>query len=155
MPLRTLLMPFVFLLVACIPPLSPMERLANAAHELNSATRFARMDIALSNVAEDGQRDFARRHAAWHRDLRIVDVEIVGVEPLTPDTADIRLAVSWHTLDNTTLQSSNVVQRWTQDREGWKLTDETRTSGAKGLFGESMAKEHKPRLDGVTTSSWQ
>jgi hypothetical protein len=140
---------------ACVPPLSPMERLAFSAHELNAATRFARMDVALSMVSEEAQRDFVIRHATWHREVRIVDVEVIGVQPITTSTADVQVAVGWHRLDDTTMRQSQLSQRWIQGADGWTLSEETRVGGAPGLFLVNRRQNKRPKLDGITTSSWE
>lgn len=145
---------------SCIPPLSPQERLAQSAHELNYATRFARMDVALELVAEDAQRDFMMRHAPWHSEVRIVDLELTGMHMISADSAEVQLAVAWHRLTDTEMRTSRVSQRWEQGRDGWKLAEETRIAGAQGIFaGTRIARKKnarkQPQLDGVTTSSWE
>jgi hypothetical protein len=155
--MRPLLLFAFVALSSCIAPPSPAERLAYSATELNAATRFARMDIALGMVAKDAQSDFMARHAPWHTELRIVDVEVQGMRLLTSDSAEVQLFVAWHRLDETNMRGSSVVQRWTQDREGWMLAEEMRVGGAPGIFGEPpRASQGKkaPELSSVTTQSW-
>ena len=67
-------------LPACFAPPGPMERLNMSAYDLNTATRFGRMDVALEHVAQDAQVDFMARHAKWGRGIRVVDVELVDGE---------------------------------------------------------------------------
>ncbi len=116
-----------------LPP-GPMERLSNSAYELNTATRFGRMDIAAANVAGEARNDFGRRHRAWGKDVQIVDLELEGVQILADGNAEVDLTVSWHRADETVIRSTTLAQRWTQTSGDWKLVEETTASGSPGLF---------------------
>jgi hypothetical protein len=145
-------------LVGCITPPGPVERLNNAAYEMNTATRFGRMDVAIGHVAPAMQDDFVRRHGAWHRELRIVDVELNGLRLVTPDTAEVQLAISWHRPADMIMRTSLVAQKWTRSDGDWVLAEELRVGGADGLFVESdrqRAPMDPPPLGQVTTEGWQ
>lgn len=116
-----------------LPP-SSMERLSQTAHELNAATRFGRMDIAADGVVAEAKSDFGRRHRSWGREVRIVDLEIEGVQMLTPDTAEVDLVVSWHRIDSPMIQTTSVAQRWAQTASDWRLAEERISAGPAGLF---------------------
>ncbi len=153
------------MLFACVPPPGPLERLGYSAHEMNAATRFARMDIALSYVKSEAQHDFARRHRKWHKQLRIVDLEVTGVQMVTTQDAEVHLTVSWHRLDQTTIRDSMIAQKWSQKSGDWKLVEEMRAGGSPGLFMKSRGKRGKgskssrkpsePALGQITTNAWQ
>jgi hypothetical protein len=150
------------LLPACmlIPP-SPMERLSQSAYDLNTATRFGRMDVALGMVAQEAQGEFMARHKKWHHDIRIVDLEMQGVRMLTKETAEVQLAVSWHRDNETTIHESAISQKWTTSTgSGWVLDEERRVSGPPGVFQHVGARKAKnahtmPEVQGLTTSDWQ
>ena len=147
----------LLLAAGCVAPPGPMERLSESAYGLNNATRFGRLDVALGHVAAEEQGDFMHRHSRWGRDVRIVDLELEGLRLITPDTAEVRLAVSWHRLDETTMRVSNLAQKWTQGKSGWELVEELRAGGSVGLFPEPDAKKAKrlPAVQGVTTAEWE
>jgi hypothetical protein len=171
--MRYALLTVALVLTACFAPPGPMEKLTNNAYELNTATRFGRMDVALSMVAEDAQNDFMRRHADWHGEMRIVDLEMRGMRMTEKDVAEVQLSVTWHRIDQTTIHSSVISQRWTQTKNGWFLSEETRVGGAPGLFTvpKGMSGKKKkigkrstrpfnpsdppPAMDGLTISDWQ
>jgi hypothetical protein len=134
---------FATLGAACIAPPSPVERLTNAAYDLNNATRFGRMDVAVSLVAEHAQGDFVSRHSDWGRSLRVLDVELGGMRLLTPDTAEVTLSVSWQRYDESTMRTSIVAQKWMRGDEGWQLAAEERAAGSPGLF-KPPKDERKP-----------
>jgi hypothetical protein len=108
------------------------------------------MDIAADSVIAEAKTDFGKRHRAWGRDVRIVDLEVEGVQMLTSDAAEVDLIVSWHRIDDPTIQTTNVAQRWTQTSSDWKLAEETIAGGAKGLF---PAKSGKGAGKGVPASA--
>ncbi len=118
-----------------------MERLSNAAYELNTATRFGRFDVALALVERKVQPDFVRRHAGWRKKLRVVDLEVQSVRMTTPGYAEVQLEVSWHRQDQTIIQVSQVAQKWKQGADSWLLAEEVRSGGDKGLFGKPRTKK--------------
>src|SRR5262245_46784498 len=81
-------------LAGCIAPPSSAQRLNDAAYELNTATRFGRMDIATEHVAALCREEFARRHAEWGRSVRIVDLEFGGAS-ITKEGAEVLVTVTW------------------------------------------------------------
>ena len=140
----------------CFAPPGPMEKLNMSAYELNTGMRFNRLDVALSHVSKDAQEDFIERHTKWGRGIRIVDVELAGIRPLTSDSAEVNLTVSWHRIDESTIRASAITQLWKDSSEGgWKLNEEMRVSGSPGLFdrGQKAKKARKrdelepPRVD--------
>lgn len=135
---------------ACVPPPGPMERLGNAAHELNTATRFARMDVAIALVDAERQGEFAARHSLWHRDLRIVDLELSGVQMVAAGEAQVHIVVMWHRLDETNVSVTSIEQYWKQNGEDWRLVEENPVSGSPGLFAspKPKAKTKQPKATG-------
>jgi hypothetical protein len=156
--MRWLCLLAVVVAAGCGLPPSPAERLAFTAHELNSAMRFGHLGLALDRVSEDEREDYARRHASWHRELRIVDVEVLGVQMLTPFTAEVQVGIGWHRQNETTMRTTTLAQKWTQGKDGWELSEELRSGGAPGLF--PIPKKSRKRRPGVTaqtitTDAWQ
>ncbi len=142
MRLSFALVPAMLGLCACAAlPQGPMERLNGAASDLNVATRFGRMDIAAGNVAAEARADFGRRHRAWGKDVRVLDVELDGVQILPEGGAEVDVTVSWHRLDETVIRTTAIAQRWIQDTNDWKLVDETVAGGAPGLFPPKAKKK--------------
>ena len=130
----------VLVSAACVPPPGPMERLGDAAHQLNIATRFARMDVAIALVDAERQGEFAARHALWHRDLRIVDLELAGVQMVAAGEAQVSIAVMWHRLDETNVRVTSIEQYWKQNGDDWRLVEESHVAGSPGLFAIPKVK---------------
>jgi hypothetical protein len=131
-----------------------MERLTDSAYDCNIAMRFNRMDVAMGYVAQEAQEDFVQRHAKWGRMLRIVDVELAGLRMVTSDVAEVSLEVSWQRADESTMRYSRINQRWKDERDGWKLTEEIRAGGSPGLYdrvttaeGNERSPLRPPRVD--------
>lgn len=128
----------IVLALACtgclaLPP-SSLERLNQTAYEHNAATRFGRMDVAAETVASEARADFGKRHRAWGREVKIVDVELEGLQVTGPDTAEVELLVSWHRIDDPTIQVTTLAQHWSQGTSDWRLVEETVVAGPAGLF---------------------
>jgi hypothetical protein len=124
------------LAAACMSPTTPTQRLADSAMEMNTATRFGRMDVALEHVAAEARPEFFKKHAAWGRAVRIVDVELAGMSLVGKDEADVFLSVSWQRASEAELRLTHVAQRWRDDR-GWRVMSEERKAGDYGLLGEA------------------
>jgi hypothetical protein len=138
---------------ACMGAQSPVQRLTDSAYDLNMATRFGRMDVAMPYVLPDAQIEFARRHAGWGSTLRILDLDLVSIRSLGPDTVAVDLDVTWHPVAEMTIRQSQITQRWKMERDDWRLVDEARVSGEPGLFG---ATEHnKPQAQATAPESVQ
>ena len=137
----------VLLLSGCMLPPPPSERVADAARELNLATRFGRMDLAMSRTAKALQPVFMKHRASWGGELRIVDLELVGLNMPDESSAIVEVEVSWVRMQDGTLRSTRVAQVWRDQGGGWLLTREKRTSGDLGLFGEPVRFVNQPARD--------
>jgi hypothetical protein len=123
-------------LVGCIVPPSSSQRLTEAALDMNTATRFGRMDVALERVGAQARPEFVTRHAAWGTRLKVVDVEFGGFDMKKGDEAEVYLEVLWLLPDDTTVRSTRLAQRWVDQRGHWELVGEERKEGDSGLLGE-------------------
>jgi hypothetical protein len=121
----------------CLGNTTPVGRVQEAAQELNTASRFGRMDIALDRVARDARDGFAKRHAAWGAGVRVMEAEVSGVNLKDKEHADLFVTVSWQKLTESDMRSTVVLQRWKDEKGTWRVTAEERASGDWGLFGEA------------------
>jgi hypothetical protein len=131
------------LALGCMTPMTPTQRLADSALEMNTATRFGRMDIALEHVAAHARDAFFKKHASWGRGVRIVDLEIAGMNMREKDEADVFLSVAWQRASEADVRLTHVSQRWRDDR-GWRLASEERKGGDYGLLGEPTVVMEPP-----------
>ncbi len=120
----------------CLGSLTRGGKLQESALNLNQATRFGRMDLALELVAAKAQGEFAKRHGAWGRDIRLVDLEMQGATLKDKDTAVVLVMVGWQRLDETELRVTQLMQTWRYEENGWRLALESRSGGDLGLLGE-------------------
>ena len=123
-----------FGVAGCITPPSQAQRLADSAFEMNNAARFGRFDLAIEQVAPSAREDYARRHAAWGRSVRVVDVELSGIRWIDQSHAEVSLHVSWLGAAEADLRDTQLSQRWQDDHGTWQMTSEERVSGSAGLF---------------------
>lgn len=123
-------------LAGCLPPVSPQQLLADSAYDMNVATRFGRMDVAMDYVGEGARDDFTREHAEWGRDLRVVDVELLNLDMAAKDQANVVLSVLWQRLDEAQIRTTQLTQSWSDGRGGWRMISEKRSGGDRGLLGD-------------------
>lgn len=128
----------------CTPP-SLTDRLADAAINMNQATRFGRMDIALEHVGPKARDEFAKHHVEWGRTTRIVDVELVGMSMAEKDKAEVYLTVSWQRINEGDLRVTHVTQRWTNEKGTWLMASEERKAGDAGLLGDRVTEAPAPK----------
>lgn len=115
-----------------------MGKLQQAASDLNTATRFGRMDVASELVAPKEMQPFATRHAAWGNAVRIVDVEHQTIQVTGENEAIVQVMVGWQHPDEAILRVTQLAQSWNFGRGGWRLTGEQRIAGDVGLMGEAV-----------------
>ncbi|MBK7581206.1 MAG: hypothetical protein IPI67_13455 [Myxococcales bacterium] len=123
------------LLGGYLAPPTQSQRVTDSARELNLATRFGRMDVALGHAAKGAQQNFLERRAEWGKNIRIVDVELAGLAMKDEMNATIQVDVSWVRINDDTLRTTRIGQIW-RDDGGWHLMREMRMAGDLGLFGE-------------------
>jgi hypothetical protein len=125
--------------VGCLAPPSSAQRLTDNAIEMNTAMRFGRMDIAGDYVQQKARATFAVEHAAWGKNVRIVDLEYAGMQLKEKDEAETYVNVSWQTLADPTMHETKVVQHWTSDKGRWTIDSEA-TEGDPGLLAKPKVK---------------
>lgn len=135
------------LMNGCFAPASPTMRVNDAAHDLNIATRFGKMELAVSHVDASVRNDFMARRSQWGREIRIIDVDLGSVEVRDETHALVTIDISWVPLRDDILRSTRVTQTWEDKGKGWKLTREVRASGDQGLFGEVLEVQDTPHPD--------
>jgi hypothetical protein len=130
---------FAVVLFGCGSALTPTQRVQDASHELSSAIRFGRMDLATERVSKDGREQFAKRHAQWGTGIRILDCEVVGLSLRDKEHADVSIVVGWQRITESEMRSTQIAQKWKDQRGTWVLETEERTGGDVGLLGEQVA----------------
>lgn len=129
----------------CVPPPGPLERLTDAAYDLNTATRFGRMDVAMDYVEPAVRLEFAKRHSSWGQRVRVLDVDLTSIRPMAEDTVDVQVVVAWRRIDEMTMRRSLIAQRWKITDDDWRLVEERRLSGDPGLFVPVRQPKDEPR----------
>ena len=122
-------------LAGCIAPTSGTQKLADTAYDMNNATRFGRMDVALEHVAMKSREQFQREHAGWMRNARIVDIEFNGIQVKKDGDGEVSVTLTWQRADESTTRTTSLIQRWTETRNVWTMASEE-ARGDEGLLGE-------------------
>jgi hypothetical protein len=138
-------------LAGCFSPPSAGQRLSDAAVDMNAATRFGRMDIAIEHVGAAARAEFARRHAAWGGNVRVVDLEMGGFDLVQRDEAEVLVNVAWQRPDESTVRVTRIAQRWRDEQGRWKLVDEERKDGDTGLLGDQAPQAGKTAPHGAAS----
>ncbi len=134
--------PFALALLAlagCFAPTSSTQKLADSAYDMNNATRFGRMDVALEHVDAKSREEFQKHHAGWSRVARIVDIDFNGIQVKKDGTGEVVVTLTWQRADESTTRTTSLVQRWTETRNTWTLLSEEER-GDEGLLGEKESK---------------
>ncbi|MBM4362989.1 MAG: hypothetical protein FJ104_09935 [Deltaproteobacteria bacterium] len=134
----------------CFAPPPPSQRVADIAREVNLATRFGRMDFAMGHLADGTRAHFTRRRAEWGQAVRILDLELTGLNMKDSEHATVLVDVQWTRLDESTLNVTRIEQEWrgTTEDDGWVLARERRVGGDVGLFGEKRPAPAEPEAHG-------
>lgn len=134
------------MLSACISPQSATQKLTDSAYEIAMATRFGRMDILVQAVRPQSREAFIAAHAGWGDEMRILDVELTGIQVVEPGVAHTHLTVSWHRIDETTLRTSVLRQTWTNGDDAWAIEKEEVSSGDRALLDDDDVVAGKKKL---------
>lgn len=126
------------LLGACVSPMHSSRQLIESARESSVAARFGQFDAAARFADPPARPGFLERRSAWGKELRVVDVEVSGVNLEDDVRAEVTVSVSWTRLSEGLLRNSTVLQNWENTQRGWRLVAERRVGGDAGLFGEPL-----------------
>lgn len=124
-----------------------MQRVTDAAREMNLATRFGQVEIAVHHVNKAVQTDFLTRRNAWGKVIRILDIELAGIHVADEDHATVTVDVAWSSVTDSLARATKLTQEWENETAGWKLVRERRVSGDAGLFGEALVELEAPHPD--------
>jgi len=131
----------------CFASATPVQRVTDAARELNLATRFGQNEIAARHVSAAVQGDFLTRRTQWGNTIRILDIELSGIHIVDEEHATVTVDVAWTSLSDSLARATKLSQDWQNQRVGWKLVRERRASGDAGLFGEVLPELAPPHPD--------
>lgn len=132
-------------LAGCYSPAAPMQRLTESAYEMNSATRWGRMDVAMDHVGPDAREAWNKKHAGWGRSVRIVDLEFGGMSLKQKGAeAEVIVTVTWQRLDDPDVRITSIAQRWADLRGKWSLLSEEEKGGDGGLLDEETKAKKEP-----------
>ena len=136
------------LATACVfATASPVQRVSDAARDLNVAIRFGKMEMVVSFVDASSRADFMKRRVQWGKEIRLIDIELSAVEVRDETHAVVTVDVSWVPLRDNILRSTRLSQSWEDSGHGWKLVQEKRLAGDQGLFGEPTPVQDAPHPD--------
>ena len=126
------------LLSGCIfGNMSSEERLRDSVIELNDQARWARIDLALAQVAPGLQNEYRATHRGWGHAIRVADTEILGVQVGEDHSeATSTVTVRWYSTDTMTLAETTLHQKWQRAIGGYRLVEETVADGDPRLLAE-------------------
>jgi hypothetical protein len=122
----------------CMPIGAPSQQIADTARDVNVATRFGRMDVAMEHLTDAHRTEFIRSHADWGKEIRVLDIEVSQLQLKTPESAEVLVDVNWVRMDEGLLRSTRVKQTWSSEGHDWQIDSEERASGDMGLLGENV-----------------
>jgi hypothetical protein len=136
--MRRLALLSVLPLAACLAQPTGPAALQQTSQEFNLHTRFGRMEVAMSDVADDYHDEFVRRHAFWAGALRVTDAEVAGMKFKGDDDAEVTVRIGWYRIDVGDLNVTTITQKWHRYKTAWRLNGEERLDGAIGILGEKV-----------------
>ncbi|NOY89602.1 MAG: hypothetical protein GXP55_00235 [Deltaproteobacteria bacterium] len=136
--MRSALLLACLLLSGCIfGNISSAERLRDSVIELNDQARWARIDLAIAQVAPSLRREYRATHRGWGHAIRVADTEILGVEVGEDhDEATSTVTVRWYSTDTMMLAETTLKQKWRAAIGGYRLIEESVSDGDPRLLAE-------------------
>lgn len=99
--------------------------------------RFGAMSGAAQWVPANAKKKFLEQYGQWHKDIRIVDLDIVGMTPGPNECFDVLIAVSWQRSTDADIHSTTISQRWGNPKGQWALLSSERVQGDRGLIADA------------------
>jgi hypothetical protein len=125
-------------LAGCPAPPNSLARAQQAAQEFNLDSRLGHGELSLERVAPEAREQYTNQHRAWGTNVRVVDVELVGMKAQGERDVTAFVRVAWYRPEDEELRSTTVEQCWTDKPAGWQLVREHRVEGEAGLLGEQV-----------------
>ena len=124
---------------AIVAPMSASARAQETATELNTHSRFGRLELATEHVDAKERDAFIGRHKSWGNAIRVADYEMAGFKMKGDNDAETLVRVSWYRVENGDLRNTLIKQSWKQTKGDWRLVEEMRADGDPGLIGDAVA----------------
>ena len=109
---------------------------------MNEASRFGRMDIAAEHAAKGTEQAFLKRRREWGNDVRVVDINVAGVEFDDQANAKVLVQVAWTHMAEGTLHTTTLKQSWEDRGDGAGSRDEWQRRNPRRL---RAAAQHAAR----------
>lgn len=147
--MRIILVAGLLGLAACsaVAPMSAASRAQETATDLNTNTRFGRLELATENVDAANREKFLMQHKAWGNSIRIADYEMSGFKIKDSELAETLVTVSWYRVNDEDLHNTVIRQKWKQQKGDWRLMEEARAEGDSGLLNDAVAPMPSPGAD--------
>ena len=112
--MKFLLIPLLVLVNGCmLDNISPTRKLNESIRDMNDASRWGRIDLAVQFVEPTYQASFLKARYRWGRQFRIADTELIRLDiDSEQDQAIAFMAISWYSIDQMTLHNTVVRQVW-------------------------------------------
>jgi hypothetical protein len=107
------------------------------------------MDIALEHVGPKEREEWGKKHAGWGRNVRIVDLELAGMNLKKSSEAEVMVNITWQKPDQATVLTTAVLQSWKDVSGTWYLISEEEKAGDTGLLADAK----KPAGEAAQTST--
>ncbi len=120
--------------------ISPTRKLNDSIRDMNDASRWGRIDLAVQYVEPTFQATFLKARHRWGRQFRIADTELVRLDiDSEQEQAIAFMAISWYRIDQMTLHYTIVRQVW-KEHDGHYLMSAEAVSEGDALLMQGPSK---------------
>lgn len=102
------------------------------------------MSAASQQMAQENRSELLENRAQWGTGLRVVDIEVAAMDLKSAEHAEVLVDVTWVRTDETVVRQTRIRQTWRNPEGDWQLAEESRATGANGLFGHSVVVLRPP-----------
>ena len=117
------------LVAACGGAQKRQEELSDAVRSYNDGMRWARWEIAASQIPPKERAEFVDEMDERGDNLKITDYDVVKVDTSGSKEAKVQIKVSWYLDDSGTLKETHAVQTWELQGKVWLMVKEARIRG--------------------------
>ncbi|MFO0661813.1 MAG: hypothetical protein U0165_18570 [Polyangiaceae bacterium] len=126
-------------LIGCASPTRAQR--AQSDLKANMGLRFGAMSRCSAVGSVECQAEVLEQYGSWHREIRIIDLDIVGMVAQADDSFDVMIAVQWRRAHRRGHPQHDDFAALGQPERYWSLLSSERVQGDRGLIADATPQD--------------
>ena len=118
-----------FVLLAGCASMKAGDTLPDSVRAYNDGVRWERFAVAAVHVPPKERSAFVDQADDRAKDLKIIDYELLKIDPKGDGEATVQLKLSWYRESEGKLRETQALQTWEKHGKTWWMVEESRVKG--------------------------